>query len=56
MREVNKHEMNLFGTLDSSEETMDAIGGERWPQAANRIADKICKSFRAICRRNVMRR
>lgn len=39
--------MELFDTLNSSEETIAMLGDRWWPQAGIQGGDKICKRFEA---------
>ena len=54
MREVDKCNMEEFGTLDSSDETIAILGDTRWPQAAKQEGDKISKRFLCSNGKNVM--
>ena len=44
MRKIDECDMEEFGTLDSSEETIAILGDRRWPQTAKQEGDKISKN------------
>ena len=49
MREIDECDMEEFGTLDSSENTIAILGDRWWPQAAKQEVDKIITMFLLVC-------
>ena len=39
MRKIDEFDMEKFGTLDSSEKTIDILGDRWWPQTAKQQGD-----------------
>ena len=44
MRTIDECDMEKFGTLDSTEETIAILGDRWWPQKAKQEGDKISKN------------
>lgn len=45
MREVHAGEIDSFDTEDSFSKTITLPGGRRWPQAAKKEGDQVCRRF-----------
>ena len=54
MRKLDECDMEEFGRLDSSEETIAILGGRWWPQTAKQEGDKTGKQFHVIYGKSVM--
>ena len=54
MRKIDEFDMEKFGTLDSSEKTIDILGDRWWPQKAKQEGDKIIKKFLCNIYINIM--
>ena len=54
MREIDGCDVEKFGTLDGSDETIAILGDRWWTQTVKEKGDKISKEFNVMHGRNVL--